>query len=293
MALKKKSLSKSTSSSSSSSGGLKAKLQAKQGVLNKVRKEKAGDGYTEDADLLNALGITKEKSGKTAKVQLRRAELKEVNDSLIFQINFAIKEGPAKGLMAQMSIWIDLDDDEQLEKDFKSICFALQKMGYETEELSTGDLEQIAEELTEEKPHLVIYVSAYKYKNGKKRGQLGVNIRVNGSYNPEESEEEDEEEEVSEEEDLEEEDSEEDTEEDTEEEEEEDEEEEEEEEELDPEAPETWVGVVAKVKPPKAKRAFKATIEKYVKRGNKLTVSATTSGKEYVITPDDVEELDV
>ena len=179
---------------SAPSKSLMAKLKAKQKVLTRVRNEKAPSGYMKDEELIELFGLSVGK-GQTVKVRLNKAELKEVDDKLVFELRFTVAEGKKQGTPISQAFWLNLDDDEQLAKDFKSICFALQKMGYETEELKTEDLEELAEELTEEKPYLILYISCYKGKTGKSKGKIKFSVRINGPYDPEASDEEDDEEE--------------------------------------------------------------------------------------------------
>jgi hypothetical protein len=203
---KPKTETKAKASASAPSKSLMAKLKAKQKVLSRVRTDKAPSGFMKDEELIELFGLTVGK-GQTVKVRLNKADLKEVDDQLIFELRFTVTEGKKQGTPISQAFWLNLDDDEQLEKDFKNICFALQKMGYDTDALTTEDLSGLAAELTEEKPYLILYISCYKGKTGKSKGKIKFSVRINGPYDPEASSDDDEEDEDSEEEDDEEEDS--------------------------------------------------------------------------------------
>lgn len=276
------------------SKALMAKLKKSQKTLSKVRKNKAPAGFMKDEELIKIFDL-KAGKGTTTKCQLRSAAMKEHDGQLIVEIRYIVVEGPAKSTPLSEAFWFNFDDEDSLAKSFEQLCFTLQKMGFETDELTTEDIPALVEELTSDKPFLILYVSCYKAKAGKKKGQLCVGVRVNGTYDPDddgESDDEDDPEESTE--DDEEEDSEDSEEEDDEdaesdsddaededegdddesESDDEPEEEEEDEDGFDEDDPGTWVGYEAFVKPPKAKAKFKAEIISYSKRTKKLKVKS-------------------
>lgn len=189
-----KTTSSKESSSKSPTKALMAKFKSKTKVISRVRKEKAPAGYMKDEELLELFAL-KPGKGVTVKTRLVKAEVKEINDQIVFELKFTVVEGPKAGTPIQKPFWLDPEaEDEDFEKAFKDVCFALQKMGYDTDNLEPSDLEQIAEELTEEKPHCVLYVSCYKVKTGKNKGQERFSVRINSSYDPEDSDSEEEDE---------------------------------------------------------------------------------------------------
>jgi hypothetical protein len=294
MALKKKPAAKSSQAEVSKSDFIK-KLSKSKTVLKEARSKTAPSGYTTDEDVIKGFEL-RPGSGKTARCRLTSAKVVDVNDSPVVKFKFVVQDGPNKGMVLQNDVWMS-GTDEQMERSFESIVFLLQKLGYATDDIEIGDLYDLLSELTEEKPFCIVYLNCYKVQNGKNKGKLKYGLRVNSAYEPsEESEDEDddEDEEPSEEDD--EEDSEdeddgpgEDEESDGDDEEEDDEEGDDDSGEPDEDDPSTWVDFAVKCKPPKAKKAFVATVTKYTKKGNKLTVS-TKDGTEYVISPDDVED---
>lgn len=306
---------RSTSNKKASSGGqtnlsaaeIAEKLKGKKKVFDRSKKKDAPQGYVEDAEVVKMFSL-KAGQGITQKAQLRSVSVVEINDALVFKMKFTVYSGEHKGTPLQEDIWLNLDDDEKLEKAMDSIVFMLQKLGYDTDELELDQVGQVAEDLTEEKPYCVIYISAYKRTGGKNKGKMSYGVRINSAFEPEQSEEsedEDVESEVedddeddeeseyeSEEENLDEEedgdDEEEYDEEDDDEKLEEDDEELSDEGEFDEEDPSTWEGYICKAKPKRAKKVGKYEITSYNKKTKKLSVENVATGTKATISPDQV-----
>ncbi len=160
-------------------------------LVARTGKEVAPAGYVKDEEVAKILGI-KPGVGTTAKARLTSVKLVEQEEQVIFKARFVIQEGEGQGTPVGSDIWLDPNDEEGLEKALKSIVFLLQKLGYETtEDLDFGMIADLAEELTEEKPYCVIYVSCWKAKSGKSKGQIKVGVRVNSPYTPSKDSDED------------------------------------------------------------------------------------------------------
>lgn len=174
-----------------SSADFKKLVSGKKKVWDRAKKKDAPVGYVKDEEVIKMFGL-RPGSGITLKVRLVSATLVMVNDTPIAKFKFIVQEGEHQGTPLQGSdIWLNLDDDEKLEDGLTTITFMLQKLGYETEELSLENLADVLAELTSEKPYCIIYLNCYVVKSGKNKGQKKYGVRVNSAYNESESDESD------------------------------------------------------------------------------------------------------
>jgi hypothetical protein len=278
--------------------GFLARIKKEKKVFDRAKKEKAPSGYVTDEEILEIFDL---KVGKSVQVkaQLRKVEEGEVNDQDILRFRFTVMDGAGKGTPLDHTIWVN---DEDIEETFKEFVFILQKLGFDTDELTVSDLEDLVNELNEDKPLCRLSINAYKVKNGKNKGKIRTGLRVVSALSDSEEEVEDDEGESDDvpeydeegedidEEDSEEEDSESDEEDESDEDDSDDEEGEEgdaEEDEIDEDDPTTWIGYDVIAKPPRAKAKATYQVTKYVKRGNKL-ICTNSRGAEITMTPEDV-----
>ena len=286
-----------------SGADFKKMLKSKAKIFERSKKKEAPSGYVKDEEVIKAFGLRVGK-GITCKARLSSAKLVEVNNSPVVKFRFVVTSGKNKGMPLQgADIWLNLDDDEKLEKAFDSIVFILQKLGYETDELDMENIADLLEELTKAKPYCILYMNCYKVKAGKSKGQVKYGVRVNATYEPDEDDEDDEDENEDEDDESSDDDSEEDEEdsdgedeegedsdddgdseesegdddEDSDSDSDEEAEEEDEEEQPDEDDPSTWVGYGVKVKV--SGKTIKATVTAYNKKTKKITVEDSKGNK--------------
>jgi hypothetical protein len=288
-----------------SSADFKKLVSGKKKVWDRSKKKDAPVGYVKDEEVIKMFGL-RPGSGITVKARLVSASVVMVSGTRgevpVAKFKFIVQEGEHQGTPLQGSdIWLPLDDDDELEKAFDTITFLLQKLGYETEDMTLDNLAEILAELTSEKPYCILYLNCYVGKSGKNKGVKKYGVRVNSAYTPDDDNAEDEGDEEDEEEDTED-DSEDDGEEEDSEESDEDsdgddepeyendeeddsEEEDSEEEGPDEDDPATWVGYGVIV--PINKKKTTITVTKYDKK-KKLLTGTDKAKKEHSFSPETV-----
>lgn len=177
------------------------KLKGKSTIFDRTKKKSAPSGFVEDAEIIKRFGL-KPGKGATAKVRLTSCSIVEVNENPVFKFRFSVVEGENQGTPLSSDVWLDLNDDERFQNALEELIFSFQKMGYETEGMDVSDLYDMALKLSEDKPYLMVYLSCWKRKSGKRKGELAYGIRINSAaaFAINESKESPEEEEVEEEE---------------------------------------------------------------------------------------------
>lgn len=300
-------------------------VKTKNAGLKKAGKEKAPSGYASNADLIQAFNL---KAGSSASC---KAKLVSINYGLTdpkpkpgqkgkgigkkarepyIAFNFALL-GSQKGMMVSIFINLVASGNRTEEMINKSLCFTLQRLGFETDDISFDALVKIADEYTETDEKVICQLSIRCTKSDDKNNPF-VNINVQRKIeeddeeeeeddeddssddeedeDEEEDDDEDEDDEESEDEDEDEDDEEDEDEDSDEDEDEDDEDEEDDEDDFDADDPATWVGHTCKAKPAGTSKKATYEITKYIAKGKKLKIK-NKAGKEFTVSALTVENV--
>jgi hypothetical protein len=266
-----------------------SKMKAKGSILKKAGNEKAPEGgtYTTTEDIIKVFKLkVGGKVSTTAKGTKARMGV-DKNGNAYVSFNFVCTGSVGKGQTPSKYINLPMDDDVNLEKSMKTLSATLQRLGYDTKNLTDAKLKELIDAFNEDRPEVSITIERW--------GDSGINVYVNRVLEEGDAMDDDEEEDVEESEDDDDESSEEDEEEgdDEESESEDDEESEEEDDEdaFDPDDPTTWVGEKASVKTQSMRKAAKMTLLSFNPKTKTFTAK-NTKGESVKILVEEVLELE-
>lgn len=256
------------------------KLKAKGSMLKKAGTEKAPAGYTTTGEIIEAFKL--KIGGKTttsAKCTGARCGV-DKNENLYVSFNFVCTGETGKGQTPGKYISLVAQGDRTEEQAYKDLAFTLQRMGYDTSDLSIDTLKSILDQVKQDRPSVSITINRY--------GESGISVQVNRPIDDEESDDSDDD---TSDEDEEDDSDEEDTETDDDSEEDSDEEgSDDDSEEDDLEDPPSWVGQKATVKTAKMTKAGKVTLLSYNEK-TKVFKAKTTKGEALTVKLAEVQEI--
>jgi len=259
-------------------------LKSKGSILKKTGSEKAPTGYTTTEDIIEAFKL--KIGGKvttTAKCTAARCGL-DKNKVPYVSFNFVCTGNVGAGQTPGKYIMLAERGNRTEEQAYKDLAFTLQRMGYETDDLSPEALKAIFEAIKADRPSVSITISRY--------GESGIDTQVNRAIEDEEADDSDEEEESEDEEEDDDTEADEDSDDeegsDDSEEESDDDEEEEESDEL--EDPSEWVGLIAKVKTAKMPKAARVTLLSYDAK-KQVFKAKNAKGESLTVKVDEVIEV--
>lgn len=256
-------------------------LKAKGSILKKAGSEKAPNAYTTSEDIIEAFKLKiGGKATTSAKCTGARCGV-DKNKNLYVSFNFVCTGSVGAGQTPGKYISLVARGERTEEQAYKDLAFTLQRMGYETDDLSPNALKAIFEEIKKDRPSVSITISRY--------GESGIDTQVNRAIEDQDSDEEDDSDE--DEEDSDEEDTETDDDSDEEESDDSEDEESDDEEESDElEDPSEWVGNKAKVKTAKMTKATTVTLLSFDAKKN-VFKAKNVKGESFTVKVDEVLEV--
>lgn len=258
-------------------------LKSKGSILKKTGGEKAPTGYTTTEDIIEAFKL--KIGGKvttTAKCTAARCGL-DKNKVPYVSFNFVCTGNVGAGQTPGKYIMLAERGNRTEEQAYKDLAFTLQRMGYETDDLSPEALKSIFEAIKAERPSVSITITRY--------GESGIDTQVNRAIEDEDAEDSDDEEESEDEEEEESEDSDDSSDDEEESDDDSDDSDEEEEEEDDNlEDPSEWVGQKAKVKTAKMPKPSTVTLLSYDAK-KQVFKAKNAKGESLTVKVDEVLEV--
>lgn len=257
-------------------------LKSKGSILKKAGSEKAPTGYTTTEDIIEAFKL--KIGGKvttTAKCTAARCGL-DKNKVPYVSFNFVCTGNVGAGQTPGKYIMLAERGNRTEEQAYKDLAFTLQRMGYETDDLSPESLKSIFEAIKADRPSVSITISRY--------GESGIDTQVNRAIEDEESDDSDDDSDSDEEEDTEVDDDSSDDEDDSDSDDDSDDSDDDSDDDDNLEDPSEWVGNKAKVKTAKMTKPASVTLVSYDAK-KQVFKAKNAKGESLTVKVDEVIEV--
>lgn len=257
-------------------------LKSKGSILKKAGNEKAPTGYTTTEDIIEAFKL--KIGGKvttTAKCTAARCGV-DKNKVMFVSFNFVCTGSVGAGQTPGKYISLAARGNRTEEQAYKDLAFTLQRMGYETDDLSPETLKPILEAIKADRPSVSITISRY--------GESGIDTQVNRAIEDEEADDSDDDSDSDEEEDTEVDDDSSDDEDDSDSDDDSDDSDDDSDDDDNLEDPSEWVGNKAKVKTAKMTKPASVTLVSYDAK-KQVFKAKNAKGESLTVKVDEVIEV--